>query len=65
MDDAFLKEHASLCRTLADRADPFTKKRLLDLAAKYNLKLNRPTRDPSPIKTPVPPVNLLEDPARF
>jgi hypothetical protein len=32
MDESFLKEHAARCRSLADKADEFTKRRLLDLA---------------------------------
>ena len=48
MDESFLKEHLARCRALADNAvDPFTKSRLLDLAAKYEdrlLKSSRATR---------------------
>ena len=32
MDDDFNKDRAVLVRELANKADPFTKKRLLDLA---------------------------------
>jgi hypothetical protein len=39
MDETFLREHAARCRSLADNADPFTKGRLLDLAAKYDERL--------------------------
>lgn len=35
MDKDFNKERAILVRDLADKADPFTKKRLLDLANRY------------------------------
>lgn len=35
MDSHFLKERAAHCRFLAEKADPFIKRRLLDLAAKY------------------------------
>jgi hypothetical protein len=34
VDDSFLKEQADRCRTLAEKADGFTKRRLLDLAVK-------------------------------
>jgi hypothetical protein len=34
MDSAFLKEQAMRCRSLAENADQFTKRRLLDLAEK-------------------------------
>jgi hypothetical protein len=35
MDSEFLKERAAHCRFLAGNSDPFIKRRLLDLAAKY------------------------------
>jgi len=35
IDDQFRKERAQLARDLADKADPFIKGRLLDLAARY------------------------------
>ena len=54
MDSSFLKEHAARCRSLADMADEFTKRRLLDLAAKYDLKLSQPSNAASPIKTSAP-----------
>jgi hypothetical protein len=44
MDSSFLKEQANRCRSLAEKADPFIKKRLLDLAAKYDVKLGVPSR---------------------
>ena len=44
MDNSFLKEQADRCRRLADNADQFTKRRLLDLAEKYEDKLGRPSR---------------------
>jgi hypothetical protein len=36
MDTDFLKAHADRCRLLADKADEFTKRRLLELAAYYD-----------------------------
>jgi len=39
MDDDFNKERAILVRDLADKADPFTKKRLIDLAKRYEAGL--------------------------
>jgi hypothetical protein len=39
MDDSVLKEHAARCRSLADKAGEFTKKRLLDLAARYDSRM--------------------------
>jgi hypothetical protein len=42
MDNSFLKEQADRCRRLAENADQFTKRRLLDLAEKD--KLGRASR---------------------
>jgi hypothetical protein len=39
MDTNFLKAHADRCRLLAENADAFTKRRLLDLAAHYDKRL--------------------------
>jgi hypothetical protein len=44
MDSSFLKEQADRCRRLAENADQFTKRRLLDLAEKYEDRLGRPSR---------------------
>ena len=38
-DETFLREHLALIRELAELADPFTKKRLLALAEKYERRL--------------------------
>jgi hypothetical protein len=35
LDDSFNKDRAQLVRDLAKRADPFTKKRLLELLFRY------------------------------
>jgi hypothetical protein len=40
MDESFLKEQAVRCRSLAEKADEFTKRRLLDLAARYEGRLS-------------------------
>jgi hypothetical protein len=39
MDNSFLKEQADRCRRLAENADQFTRRRLLDLAEKYEDRL--------------------------
>ncbi len=39
MDMNFLKAHADRCRSLVEKADEFTKRRLLDLAANYDKQL--------------------------
>ena len=44
MDNSFLKEQADRCRRLAQNADQFTRRRLLDLAEKYEDRLERPSR---------------------
>ncbi|MFK4534226.1 hypothetical protein ABIA00_002409 [Bradyrhizobium ottawaense] len=50
LDDEFNKQRASLVRDLASRADPFIKRRLLDLASRYEKK---------PVRTkPLPLVSL-------
>jgi hypothetical protein len=43
MDSAFLKEQATRCPSLAEKADQFTKRRLLDLAEKYDGRSGRPS----------------------
>lgn len=47
LDEEFRKQRASLVRDLANRADPFIKKRLLALASRYE-----------DTKTKPPPVSL-------
>jgi len=44
VENSFLKEQADRCRHLAENADQFTKRRLLDLAEKYEDRLGRPSR---------------------
>jgi hypothetical protein len=39
MDTNFLKAQAERCRSLAENTDEFTKRRLLELAAKYDKRL--------------------------
>ena len=45
MDSSFLEAQANRCRSLAENADQFTKRRLLDLAAKYYARLGHPSRN--------------------
>jgi hypothetical protein len=47
MDLATLKEQAERCRRLAKHADPFTQKRLLDLAAEYEARMQQIEPKPS------------------
>jgi hypothetical protein len=54
MDEKFLEQRLRLIRDLADKADPFIKRRLTDLANNYEAKL-RPSRASAlsvSIKTP-------------
>ena len=54
MDDDFYKQHAQRVRDLADKADPFTRKRLLDLADKYDAQTGKPSRASRMIERPIP-----------
>jgi hypothetical protein len=47
MDLTTLKEQAERCRRLAKHADPFTQKRLLDLAAEYDAQIAKLEPEPS------------------
>jgi hypothetical protein len=42
VDTNFLKAYAERCRSLAENADEFTKRRLLDLAANYDKRVKAP-----------------------
>jgi hypothetical protein len=44
MDEEFRKERAMTVRAMAEKADPFTKKRLLELAAKHARAQRPPTQ---------------------
>ena len=48
MNDEFLKQRAVTVRAMAEKADPFIKKRLLDLADRYE-QVQRPL-------TPIPTI---------
>ena len=52
--EEFCKPQAQRVRDLADKADPFTKKRLLDLADKYDVKAGKPSRASKIIERPTP-----------
>ncbi|WP_271627637.1 hypothetical protein [Bradyrhizobium sp. CCBAU 11445] len=41
MDEQFLKDRARIIREMADKADPFIKTRLLDLAERYDRHIIR------------------------
>jgi hypothetical protein len=54
MNDDFFEKQAARVRAIADRADPFTKKRLLDLAEKYDVRAGKPSRATRNISLPNP-----------
>jgi hypothetical protein len=64
VDTNFLKAQADRCRSLADNADEFTKRRLLDLAANYDkrLKAAGPSAAARILKAPL---NLKEAPTQI
>jgi hypothetical protein len=54
MNEDFYRQQAQRVRDLADKADPFTKKRLLDLADNYDRKAGKPPRASRRIERPTP-----------
>jgi hypothetical protein len=48
MDEAFLRERVEHIRQLAEKADPFIKRRLLDLAARYEKRIGQNSSGSSP-----------------
>jgi hypothetical protein len=54
MDQEFYRQRAQRMRDLAERADPFTGKRLLDLADGYDVKGGGPSRASRAIERPLP-----------
>jgi hypothetical protein len=54
MDKEFYRQQARRVRDLAERADPFTRKRLLDLADSYDAKGGGPPRASRAIERPLP-----------
>jgi hypothetical protein len=53
MNDDYFKEQAARVRAIADRADPFTKKRLLDLAERYDLRAGKPSQATRSLNRPI------------
>lgn len=54
MDQEFCRQQAQRVRDLAERADPFTRKRLLDLADRYDVEGGGPSRASRAIERPLP-----------
>jgi hypothetical protein len=48
MDEAFLRERVEHIRQLAEKADPFIRGRLLDLAARYEKRIGQNSSGSSP-----------------
>ena len=53
MDQEFFRQQALRARDLAEKADPFTRNRLLALAGKYDAKAGGPSRASRIIEPPV------------
>ena len=51
--NAFIEERARLVRLLADKADPFTKVRLVELAEKYDEQLGLASKPARHRKIPI------------
>ena len=64
MDEDFCREQVERIRTLAERADPFTRRRLLALVGRYEAKVGGPPRTsktserPLPVRT-TPPASIF------
>jgi hypothetical protein len=54
MDREFYRQQAQRVRDLAEKADPFTKRRLLDLAGRYDAKAGSPSMASRMIERPLP-----------
>ena len=60
MDKDFYTQQASRVRDIARNADPFTKKRLLELADSYDLKAGGKTQASRIIDRPITPQWQIE-----
>ena len=64
VDTNFLKAHAERCRSLAENADEFTKRRLLDLAANYDKQV-KAAGPSAATRTLIAPLHLVETPKQI
>jgi hypothetical protein len=55
MNEDYFKQQAERVRAIADKADPFTKRRLLDLADAYDVRLGKPSRAVRELKSTAVP----------
>ncbi len=60
----FIEERARMVRSLADKADPFIKRRLLALAERYEAQLALPPKT-APAPHIIPPAPTLMDEQMF
>jgi hypothetical protein len=63
MDDQFFKERAIQIRNLAGKADPFTKKRLIELAVRYERRVASQVTLTLPPKSSFPSTDVSDDKA--
>jgi hypothetical protein len=54
MDEDFCREQVQRIRVLAERADPFTRRRLLALVGRYDAMARGPSRPPRIAERPLP-----------
>ena len=54
MDERFLKDRLATVRELAQRADPFIRRRLLDLAHRYDRQLRQSRAATDPLRSTDP-----------
>ncbi|RXG96039.1 hypothetical protein [Bradyrhizobium vignae] len=60
--EEFYRGFAQRARDLAEKADPFTKRRLLDLAKRYDLRSSGSTHGRAPAPRATPPTALFSGP---
>jgi hypothetical protein len=63
MDDQFFKERAIQIRNLAGKADPFTKRRLIELAVRYERRVASRMTLTLPPKSSSPSTGVSDDKA--
>jgi hypothetical protein len=54
MDREFYRQQAQRVRDLAEKADPFTRQRLLDLASRYDAEAGSPSMASRTVERPLP-----------
>jgi len=55
VDEQFLRDRAKIIRDLADKADPFIRKRLLDLAEQYDRRISPALQATKTLLSNLPP----------